>query len=198
MSFYVTGEKNITFLHIPKTAGTSMLEWLRNNSEGNIYTDWDTHPKLSVIRENRVPNFTFTVVRNPWDRAVSLYFYMKTIAFHEGSKWLKLNKITEDNFPSFEDWTKNLLDFKNPPEFWFNGLTQQIDWIDTPIDLTIKYENLNTDFIKIQEVYNCSNPLPNLHVSIREREYKQYYNETTKKLVAKNFEKDIDTWKYYF
>jgi len=195
---YVSGERNITFLHIPKTAGTSMLNWLEKNKGNSNIVKWDIHPKYSDIIKNRIHNFSFTVVRNPWDRAVSMYFYMKTVAIHEGSKWLKLNKINENNFPSFTEWLYNLKDFRNPPNFWFNGLSEQVEWLDVPVDLIVRYENLDIEFVKIQEAYDCFIPLPKLYVSERSRDYKQYYNDSTKQFVSKNFEKDIDTWKYQF
>ena len=196
---YVCGEKNITFLHIPKTAGTSMLDWLESNKGDSSITKWDVHPKHTSIVKNKIPNFSFTVVRNPWDRAVSMYFYMKTIAaVHEESKWLKLNKITKENFPPFSNWLFNLKDFQNPHDFWFDGLSEQVEWLDAPVDLIIRYEDLNKEFIKIQTSYNCFAPLPMLYVSKRDRDYKQYYNDSTKKFISQTFEKDIEILKYQF
>jgi chondroitin 4-sulfotransferase 11 len=201
MSVYVTGEKNITFLHIPKTAGTSMIEWLITNKGKSQHDEWDTHPLLSTIHEHRTPNFTFTVVRNPWDRIVSMYFYMRKIAFNPGrkqsSKWLKLNKITQENFPTFQDWLYNINNSIIPNDFWFLGSTCQTTWIDRPVDLIIRYENLEKEFVKIQEVYNTRYPLPHLYKSLHNN-YKEYYTDETKHFVEKTFEEDIDTWKYTF
>jgi hypothetical protein len=197
MSLYVHGEKNITFLHIPKTAGTSMLDWLIRNVGNSEYVKWDIHPKLSTVLEERNTNFSYTVVRNPWDRMVSMYHYFKNIAINEGSRFLALNNLTADNFPTFESWVMNLDDFKVPEPYWFNAKTPQIDWIDQPIDLVLRYEHLAEDFKQIQALYNCSEPLPHIYYSGRGH-YADYYNDTTKQIVAQVSEADIETYRYTF
>jgi hypothetical protein len=197
MSVYITGEKNITYLHIPKTAGTSLLDWLISNRGNSEYVSWDTHPKLSTVLKDKIPNTTFTVVRNPWDRMVSMYFYMKNIAINEGSKWLALNNITQENFPSFDDWLYRTEDSLIPSDYWFKGSTPQLEWIDGPVDIVIRYENLAEDFVKIQEAFNCNIPLPHLYSSGRGN-YADYYNDNTRKFIEKICQADIDNWKYSF
>jgi hypothetical protein len=197
MSVYITGEKNITFLHIPKTAGTSLLDWLITNKGASEHTKWDVHPKLSTIQEHRTPNFTFTVIRNPWDRMVSMYHYMKNIAIHEGSQWLKLNNITENNFPTFEQWLLSINNSAIPDDYWFKGSTSQKDWIDRPVDLVIRYENLADEFVKIQDAFKCNVPLPHLYSSGRSN-YQDYYTTETKKFVEQFSLPDIEEWKYQF
>jgi hypothetical protein len=174
-----------------------MLDWLIANRGDSNYTLWDTHPKLSTIQETTVPNFTFTVVRNPWDRMISMYHYMKNIAINQGSQWIKLNNITKDNFPTFEEWLLSIEERIIPTDYWFKGTTCQMAWIDKPVDLVIRYENLSEEFIKIQDVFNCSIPLPHLYSSGRSN-YKDYYTTTSKKFVEQFSLPDIETWKYQF
>jgi hypothetical protein len=197
MSVYITGEKNITFLHIPKTAGTSLLDWLINNKANSNHIKWDIHPKLSTIIDTRISNFTFTVIRNPWDRMISMYYYFKNIAISEGSRFLALNNITADNFPTFDRWLMEMDSYIFPEEFWFKITTPQVEWIDKDIDLVVRYENLETDFSKLQEAFTCYLPLPKLYVS-GHLPYRDYYNGTTKKIVEKISELDIDRWQYQF
>lgn len=197
MSVLITGEYNITYLHIPKTAGTSMTEWLIANKGESEHRYWEEHPKLSTLRELNPNNYTFTIVRNPWDRMVSSYHYMKNISLKEGSGWLKLNEITEDNFPTFDYWVRNITEFKSPDVYWFGPHTSQAEWIDCNIDLIIRYENLETDFEYLQRAFNTTAPLSHIYNSGRTH-YRDYYTDETKRIVEKLYEDDIDIWKYQY
>jgi hypothetical protein len=194
MSLYTPG---VTFVHIPKTAGTSILHWLETNCGNSEQIKWEEHPKHSTILEQCGNNFSFAVVRNPWDRMVSWYFYLKVVAMREGSGWLALNNVTTENFPKFEDWLVNLHTYKNPDGYWFTGLTNQHEWLDVPIDLLIRYETLASEFVKIQDIVKCYRPLPFLYVSGHSN-YQSYYNNTTRKFVEQQFAQDIDLYKYTF
>ena len=72
----------ILFLHIPKTAGTSIECVLRDKYK---YPKWLLTPhKLSTIinrcdYHNYIPDYSFTVVRNPYDRLVSLFFFSREL-----------------------------------------------------------------------------------------------------------------------
>jgi hypothetical protein len=76
----------------------------------------------------------------------------------------------------------------------------QTDWLDTPVDYIIKYESLEKDFLRVQEMIDCYNPLPKLLVSkdVFRTDYKDYYNNDTISMVTEYFKKDIEQWQYEF
>lgn len=186
----------ITYLHIPKTAGTSILDWVRNATL-HVHEEWESHPKHSTLKDLYPTNISFTVIRNPWDRMVSAYHYLRQISLPEGSSWLKLNNITQDNFPEFKDWVLNLEYYDNPVAYWFRPETPQSAWIDAPVDIIIRYETLEQDFVRIQELFSHHVALPHYYKSKRSN-YKDYYDDVTKSIVAKLNEQDIDSFKYTY
>jgi hypothetical protein len=128
---------------------------------------------------------------------VSAYHYLKNISLPEGSGWLELNNITIENFPTFETWVCKLEHYENPTAYWFRPETPQTEWIDVPVGITLRYENLNEGFGKIQEMFDCAVQLPH-HYNSGRGNYKDYYSDVTRKIVERLSESDIDMWKYQY
>ena len=106
--------------------------------------------------------FTFSFVRHPYSRAISLYTYIQRMLRNKYSKnrfpfWKK-----RDNTP-FWSWsvTKAFLESKNFSEFIRNenflkypGAQPQVNWVldsknEPLVDFIGKYENLAIDFEKV-------------------------------------------------
>jgi hypothetical protein len=193
---------NLTFVHIPKSAGTSIGHWMRDNKGSSSYQEWYTHPTLEEMNSLGT---SFTVVRNPWDRIVSYYEFLKNfrvighphISNETAQRYLNhTNGYT--TWPNFEIWVKNLESFKMFPNYIlkFNIFTPQSHWANG-VNIVLRYENLEQEFIKVQDFLNCTNTLPKENSSVHDN-YKYLYNSTTKDLVYKWFETDIKQWKYEF
>ena len=72
----INHEHKFLFLHLPKTGGTSINKFFNDKFDNNE-RDFG-HPYLSDYKCNNFDDyFKFTVVRNPYDRLVSAFFYMK-------------------------------------------------------------------------------------------------------------------------
>jgi hypothetical protein len=191
---------NLSFVHIPRSAGTSIGHWLRANKGTSSYQEWYNHPTLEEMQPTGT---TFTVVRNPWDRIVSLYQFSKNVKVqgypHISNEWAQnyinqLNGFTE--WPDFETWVKNLENFKMPEIFPFTMLTPQTQWANK-VDLVLHYEKLDEEFITIQQLLNCYNPLLKENSS-EHIDYKYMYTSETKDLIYKWFKEDVDKWRYEF
>lgn len=127
--------------------------------------------------------FKFGFTRNPFDRMVSIY----------NGRIQLLN----ENLPPFEKWLTKLINNHNKRQI---DSHLQYDWFyykDKPIDFIGKFENYENDFKKAVFHFNSNLELPHLNASKR-KDYKDYYNDNTKRLVAKHFEKDLDVFKYKF
>ncbi len=212
MTFSVTnGDKKLTFIHIPKTGGTSIYKWFeilcKYKPNGYQIETYNVHlnSHLGIKEIQQVindPGFTFTSVRNPWDYTVSLYTFFSTVF----PKWQKIqNDPTYWGFDtswinqnlSFKDFVEKLPEWPNPLPNGYNFSSPQTKWIDTKVDLIMRYENLENDFKLIQEYVNFSMPLSH-HNKSKRNKYQDYYNEDLKKSITKWFKDDIEKFEYQF
>ena len=90
-------KRKIIFLHIPKTGGTSVEKGLNllskkdgyginDNKKAMQHYDWNEY-KNHIGNEKYDKYYKFSISRNPYDKVVSDYFWLKNIA-----------KLTHDNF----------------------------------------------------------------------------------------------------
>ncbi len=136
--------------------------------------------------------FKFAAVRNPWARAVSLYYRREGIQVRK--------RI------SFEEFCVNHVyasDTCVHPTLHRN----QIDWLcdengNCLMDYIYKVEEFD---IAMNEIFERTNgricfkkTKANKNPRSRSEQYRELYTERTKKLIAKRFEKDIDYFKYTF
>ena len=170
----------MTFIHIPKTGGISITNWFIKNFASKIKSNMSNirHPSTEMT-DLKTPE-TFTVVRNPWDRVVSL--------------WAFWNKIKKQDVP-FDDFVRNLHNYKFHEAAWFTFDQPQKAWIPNGVTYLLKFETLDEDFKLIQEKFNCTEPLCHIN-STKHAYYKTYYTLETWNIVSEIFKDDIETFGY--
>lgn len=204
MATFVENPK-LVFIHIPKNAGTSVNFWLKKNLKGE--KKGITHGGIQHIPEIWNDAFTFAIVRNPWDRTLSFWSFLKgkiarkLARAKDGSKeqeglQLELALIKS----GFENWVyEGGLDYPltNNKKSWFRYRQNQIDWLPKNPTHILKYEKLNKHFQIIQEFTNCYIPLSKNNTSSHEN-YRTYYNPHLKNYIGDIFDKDIKRFNYDF
>jgi hypothetical protein len=184
--------KDILFIHIPKTGGTSVSKWLLENVDAKAL-GWK-HDGYNLF-----PTYSnyFTVVRNPYARILSWYYYMGKVTYKRinDDKWA--NWYNQNMIDIYESGFSKSLD-SMPSEFYPDVcMKPQVDYFDSSAKFVLKTETLSQDFIQIQDWFQCYKPLPHKNKSISVN-YRDAYTAKDKKIVKKYFEKDLDLLKYTF
>ena len=142
--------KNILFIWVPKTAGTSIFSTLKLNNQianGNFkynfnnYTDVTFgHADINILLKQKVisqefydNSFKFCIVRNPYDRAVSLFHYLKLNKKYSFKLWVKYLYENKNNIP--KNSTRNVTYYKDINNQW-NTMSS---WIPNDIDKIILF-----------------------------------------------------------
>lgn len=205
----ISPSKKFVFIHIPKTAGTSISLLLSRfcNVPPDVITEYKdiTHDAAKTFQFNNIFKgkkitkhmkfvdlkrfmskelkefFTFTFERNPWDKAISRFLYAK-----------KTNYLTKNKIKNFKEF---LLHPTMKSNWNFYGDSKNV-----LVDFVGKYETLNQDLMKISQRLNLPIPkdLPHEKKNQTRKHYSYYYTSETKNIVYKQFSREIKFFNYTF
>jgi hypothetical protein len=125
-------------------------------------------------------------VRNPWDKVVSWFNYLKVNTKSAYAISLDLQ---------FEDF------IASAPKFIFTQSSEFLTLEDGTlgVDFLGKFESLEEDFIKMCDFLQIDRlPLNNLNSSNNKRHYSEFHTTATKELIADRFAADIKLFDYMF
>jgi len=188
----VSETKNVNFIHINKTGGTSIKKALELPA-GKCKHMTAREVIRDIGRDSWGKSFSFVVVRNPWDKVISHYFHR-----------VKTNQTgLGDGSISFNDWVK-LAYGEMDPRYYDKPLMfmPQLDWIvddnmSIVVDHVCRFENLEQDFkfvcdkLGSNASLTCENATSHMH-------YRSYYNQESADIVASWFCMDIEEFGYRF
>lgn len=199
----INNEKLFFFVHIQKTAGTSISEVLfkiKNTKSLNY-----SHSFINSVNENDYNDyFKFCFVRNPFERLVSWYEMFINKGIHNDfSEYILKNS---NNFSEFLDLTniiyeKNISEYVSQPypkSISFN----QLDYISNNgkilVDFIGRFETINSDFDFIMNKIGITDyNLPYLN-KFNCGNYRRYYSDKDIEKVYNLYKKDIDFFDYKF
>jgi len=140
--------------------------------------------------------FTFTFVRNPWDRMVSLYHYLKSSGNIRGQM----------KFREFVYLLKEAKEGANIPLFRYHGHHYGgVDFVQDEqnniiVDFIGKFENRENDIREIKEKLGCKS-LGDLTIQkacISGKHYSAFYDEETMVIIGKIYAEDVRLFDYCF
>lgn len=208
--------RGYVFIHIPKTGGTSLALALEARAMKDDIMLGDTpkarrrrrrlrnakargrlwkHSTLSDI-EGLVPDavldglFAFTLVRNPWDRAVSYYHWLRGQSFSHPA--VMLSKSLE--FRDFVAHPEIRSSFRASPA---SSYLRRGDGREH-CDLFIRIEHFAEDARPLFRHLDFEFDLPRVNQSDRARDYRDHYDRETAAIVAEDCAEDIARFGYGF
>lgn len=180
-------------VHIPKCGGTTIISILSGTytSEGANKVAYATGPHYDIMQIKKSLGtkfgqyYKFGFVRNPWDRAVSLF----------------AKRCKNRTFKQFISAFKNSSDFdphsaKRPKRYY-------VDWFfdkdgNKLVDFIGRFENFDNDVKKICKKLSIDpKRIPKLSTSTHKR-YTEYYDKEDEEIIRQRFNKDIEYFGYKF
>jgi chondroitin 4-sulfotransferase 11 len=198
------------FVHINKSGGGTITNNMKKNGETKITGVHRTlHDMLNIAKTKHDlyinDIFTFTMVRNPFDRMLSLYLYYRK---HNANEFFSGKSEIDDDF---NDWIEYIYsrDFDRTRNHGgvnvFNHcFSNQLNWLKDDagtlinINKILKYENneydhLYMDILKLSNYDSSTIVHPTNHTH-----YSHYYTEKSIELVSKHYKEDLDYFDYKF
>ncbi|WP_296820076.1 sulfotransferase family 2 domain-containing protein [Brevundimonas sp.] len=197
-------ENRFVFIHVPKTAGQSLSRVLATRGkrfgackallESAGDRDGIQHPEH--IRAREVAAFlgpkwdrfyTFAIVRNPWDRMVSLYHFIRQTPSHPQ------HALTcAQTFSEFVDHPDRIL--KRPQSDWLEGEDGRL-----LVSEVVRYEELNEAYPRFMARCGFDTPpeLPVTNASER-GSYRSYFDRELAHRVGELYAEDVERFGYSF
>lgn len=214
MSYIIDREpQKLVFVHIPKTAGQSIYSVFEDNCihvPNDRTSNSNYHSTLKDIENfTEIENYKiFTVVRNPWSRTASWYFFRKKILRLSIKRSNSNKSVDKIDFNNLKDPVKEyelMSDFNlwlhryicEPWDFtWFSLADPQSHWLESKnsVDQIFKFESLSADF---KAAFDIDLPKKN-QSSASSILWRDMYSKKGKKLIEKYYQEDIDRFNYTF
>ncbi|MBT3346732.1 MAG: sulfotransferase family 2 domain-containing protein [Gemmatimonadetes bacterium] len=192
------------YIHVPKTGGNSVtvaLNQLPREETHPLYPQLTTkHAKAWQVREAMGEEkwdqyFSFAFVRNPWDLMVSSYNWW----LQKAIKWRKfdadvaaIGEMGDFNAFMLSHYGRTMINRREGSLY---------DWISQDGEVIVDYvgrlETMADDWKEICQRVGADMELTHLNRTERQ-DYRTYYTDETRQLVAERFHRIIKLYDYEF
>jgi hypothetical protein len=199
------GRQDALFVWIPKTAGTSLVSLLRLpklkrrhlvkyrfTNRGSVtfgHQDYRQLRAQGLVSDAFDRNaFKFSFVRDPFDRAVSLYFYLiKDAQIDASLSFLAFCRRLPQGIPPIGLYQARGLSQANPQSHWLSGVT---------LDFLGRFEQIDRDIDELSRRLGLpERRLPHLNPT-RHRDFRDYYCSESEALVRAFYAEDFQRFGY--
>ena len=208
--------RGFLFLHIPKTGGTAFTlayearalkddilvadtpkararraRLMGIKTAGRLWKHAVFNDLDGILPEGELAGlFTLTLVRNPWDRVVSYYHWLKQQTFAHPAVGLAK--------------TQDFSGFLNHPQtrtvlgLWpYGAYVRQSDGVEKP-SLFVRLEAYANDIQPFEKHVGFCLPLPHVNASKRGVDWRPYYSDADAGVVGEDCAADIQRFGYRF
>ena len=182
------------FIQIPKCATTSIHEALRNKTDDRH----DHSSYIDILLENDSEliekYFSFSCVRNPYDRIMSAYSFLDVSDHYTMNEGLEFEEFIHKLYYSKLSDIKTIMYL---PQYKYITIKNTV-----LVDKVIKFENLDKEWKEISKIINKKNTngfkikdkLPKINETIYRKNIS--YTTETKKMVYELYENDFLLFNY--
>ena len=191
------------FIHIPRTAGTSIEHWIY----GNDWWEVDKRTKhLTASQAKKIYRaywdsyFKFSFVRNPWSRCVSCLTYSDHFGIAYDAKMNVEGYKKKFGFPTLVEHDYRFYDAKDIINDNHQERTVYQNILDEEIDFIGKFENLKKDINYIKKTLGIKKRFyPDKKIlRTRRATYRNYYDQSSMEEIRNMYWKDILKFNYSF
>lgn len=230
-------QKNLLFIHIPKTGGQTVLNYfnffqknknncgksnnyngrsndvIKKNEDGYSKTICGTeygHFTLRLLKKYvnlREFNFSFSFVRNPFDKLVSEFFWRLKykISFKpllnfepkDNNFELFINKLEELKLTYLENMTAVESHFYPQTKFVFLRKYFLKNKKNNKVDFVGRFENYENDLKILGSIFGIKKEIIHKNKSDHPN-YKTLYSYSSRKIVEKIYKDDLNNFNYVF
>lgn len=205
------------FVHAPKTGGTSLALALEARAMADDVMLGDTpkaknrrhrlkgvetsgrlwkHAMLTdltgLVSQDEIERFfVFTLVRNPWDRMVSYYHWLREQSFEHPAVAL----AGQLDFGAFVSHRETVESLRRYP---YGRYVADADGVERA-NLFIRLEHLREDIVPLESHLGFSlGDVPHANRSSRSPDFRGYYTDSAAEIVADTCAEDISRFSYRF
>lgn len=213
----VSHGRRYIFIHAPKTGGTSIATALEDRAmKDDVLVDFTEkakrrkrrlkkiktngklwkHSKLAhiygLVTQGQMESFfVFMIVRNPWDRVVSYYYWLREQSFDHPA-------VTLSKLVSFPEFLRHPHVRLTSLHDGFSAYVRDQNGVDQ-CDLFIRLEHLREDIAPLEAHLGFTfDKLPHVNTSTRAKDFRTYFTDEDAAIVADSCADDIARFGYSF